>query len=128
MSIKRQFAIFCVRWLVNSLGLWLAAELLTGVDHSGQVSVLLLGGLILSVLNTVLRPVILILALPAILLTLGLFMLVVNGLVVYIAAYLTPGFHATFFGAIITGLIIAALNYLLSGVVELRKQPKERHV
>lgn len=129
MSIKKQFLIFCVRWLVNSAGLWIAALLMESVFYAGGWAVLLLGGLILSILNTVLRPIIIILSLPAILLTLGLFMLVVNGAVVYVAAYLTPGFDISFFGAILTGLIIAILNYALSGVIELEigKQAKENH-
>lgn len=129
MSIKQQFLIFCVRWLVNSAGLWIAARLLegNGVNYSGEPETLLLGGLILSIMNTILRPIIVILSLPAILLTLGLFMIVVNGAVVYIAAYLTPGFDITFLAAILAGLIIGVLNIALSGVVELQKQTKEKH-
>lgn len=130
MSIKQQFLIFCVRWLVNSAGLWIAARLLAnyGVNYSGEPETLLLGGLILSIMNTILRPIIVILSLPAILLTLGLFMIVVNGAVVYIAAALTPGFDITFLAAILAGLIIGVLNIALSGVVELqKKQTKEKH-
>lgn len=126
VSIKKQFLIFCLRWLANSLGLWIAARVLAqnGVDYSGEGLALLLGGLILSVMNTILRPIIIILSLPAILLTLGLFMIIVNGVVVYFAAMLTPGLQVTFSGAILTGLIIAVINYALSGVIELRKEAK----
>jgi len=123
MSMKEQFAIFCLRWFFNSLGLWVAARLLTGsVDYSGEWAALLLGGLMLSVLNTILRPIIVILSLPAIILTLGLFMIIVNGIVVYIAAALTPGLHITFGAAILTGIIIGLINYALSGVLELKKE------
>lgn len=128
VSIKRQFLIFCVRWLVNSGGLWIAVLLLEnrGVMFTGEFLSLLLGGLILSMMNTILRPIIVILALPAILLTLGLFMIIVNGLIVYIAAYMAPGFHIGFGGAILTGLIIALLNYGLSGVIELKRERKQQ--
>lgn len=127
MGIKKQFLIFCIRWLTNSAGLWIAARLLDnhGVNYSGEFSALIIGGLILSIMNTILRPIIVILSLPAILLTLGLFMVVVNGVVVYIAAWMTPGFDITFFAAILAGLIIGLLNIALSGVVELRKESKE---
>lgn len=126
VSIKKQFLIFCVRWIVNGAGLWIAARLLTAVDYSGEWGALVLGSLILSMMNTIIRPIIVILALPAILLTLGLFMIVVNGVVVYLAAMLTPGFDISFGGAILTGLIIGLLNYALSGVIELRKEAKRK--
>jgi len=94
------------------------------VNYSGEWPALLFGGLMLSIMNTILRPIIVILSLPAILLTLGLFMIIVNGVVVYIAAALTPGIEITFGGAIITGIIIGLINYALSGVLELRKEAR----
>jgi len=128
MSIKKQFLYFCLRWLANSAGLWIAARLLdeSGFINTGGWGVILFGGLILSILNTIIRPIIVILSLPAILVTLGLFMIVVNGVVVYIAAAITPGLQMTFGTAILTGLIIAVINYALSGVIELRKEAKTR--
>jgi putative membrane protein len=85
--MNNKFVIFVVRWLFNSLGLWVAVRLFgTGYD-STQVSIsvvgFLLAGLIFSVVNTVLKPFVVILALPAILVTLGLFMIIVNGLLVW---------------------------------------------
>lgn len=125
MTIKRQFLFFCIRWFINSVGLWVAAKLLSsGIDYSGEWASLVLGGLFLSIINTILRPVIVILSLPAILLTLGLFTIVVNGIMVYIAAALTPGLHISFGAAILTGLIIGLMNYALSGVIELQKEAK----
>lgn len=102
----------------------MAARLLAenGVALSGEWGVLLFGGLILSLMNSILKPLIVILSLPAILLTLGLFMIIVNGVVVYIAAMLTPGLEITFGGAILTGLIIGLINYALSGMLELKKE------
>lgn len=124
--MKKQFLIFCLRWLFNSLGLWVSARLLAenGVDFSGEWGVLFFGGLVLSLMNSILKPLIVILSLPAILLTLGLFMVIVNGVVVYIAAMLTPGLEITFGAAILTGIIIGLINYALSGVLELKKEAK----
>ncbi len=76
----------------------------------------------LSVINTVLRPAIIILSLPAILVTLGLFMFVVNGFMVYLAARLTPEFDISFTAALIAGFIVGLVNYALSGVLELKKE------
>lgn len=126
--MKRQFAIFVVRWMLNSFALWIAVRLLSGgnfIDTNAGLTTFLLAGLVLSLANTILRPIIVVLALPAILLTLGLFMLVVNGLMVYIALSLVSDFEITFFGAILAGIIVSLTNYVLSGILELRNTPKE---
>ncbi len=126
MSMKRQFLMFCLRWLLNVLGLWIAVRLLAehGAEFSGQYLSLIFGGLLLSIINTVLRPIIVVLALPAILLTLGLFMFIVNGLMVYLAAILTPGIDISFGAAIIAGFIIGVVNYALTGVIELSREKR----
>ncbi len=126
--MKRQFALFLLRWLLNSFALWIAIRLLSNsdfADSSAGVTAFLFAGLVLSLVNTLLRPIIIVLALPAILLTLGLFMLVVNGLMVYIALKLVPNFDITFVGAVLTGMIVSLTNYLLSSIMELRKRPQE---
>ena len=81
--------------------------------------VFLLAGLIFSVINSILRPIIIILSLPAILVTLGLFILVVNGLMVYISLILTPGVQMSFLNSILTGIILSLINYIVSSVLEL---------
>ncbi len=123
-TIKRQFMVFCLRLLFNTLGLWIAVRLLSnnGITFTGGAPLLLFAGLMLSVINTLLRPVIVILSLPAIVLSLGLFTIIVNGFMVYIAAMLTPQLHVSFGAAIISGLIIGLVNYALSGVLELNKR------
>lgn len=126
----RQFAIFIVRWLLNSFGLWIAVRLLgTGYSDAqvdGGVAVFLLAGLIFSIINTVLRPIIVILSLPAILLTLGLFMLVVNGILVYVSLQLAPGLQMTFGNSILTGMILSLVNYIVTSVFVVNNTQKER--
>jgi putative membrane protein len=116
--MKRQFTIFIVRWLLNSLGLWVAVRLL-GTGYSDvMVSIGVIGfltaGLVFSIVNAVLRPFIVVLSLPAILLTLGLFMLIVNGLMVYVSLKLVPGISMTFFNSILTGMLLSLVNYIVS--------------
>lgn len=123
-SMRHQFAVFLVRWLLNSFGLWLAVRLL-GNGYEPEtidtgVGVFLLAGLIFSIVNTVLRPIVIILSLPAILVTLGLFTFIVNGLMVYISLALTPGLQMTFWYSVLTGIILSLINYIVSSVVELR--------
>lgn len=124
--MRKQFVLFLLRWLLNSFGLWLAARLLASQFDAGEATTatFLTAGLVLSVANTLLRPIIIILSLPAILVTLGLFMLVVNGLMVYLALTLVPNVEINFVGAIIAGMIVSLINYIISGIMELRDQPK----
>jgi len=124
--MKKQFAIFIVRWLLNSLVLWVAVRLLgTRYDevivNVGTVG-FLTAGLIFSIVNSVMKPFVIIFSLPAILLTLGLFMLVVNGLMVYISLSLVPGLSMTFFNSILAGMLMSLVNYIVSAtfVVQLR--------
>lgn len=123
--MKQQVFIFLVRWALNSVGLWVAARLLgSGYDHIDITAGFwgfVLAGLIFSVLNSVLKPLAVVLSLPAILLTLGLFMVIVNGALVYIALAIAPGISMTFLNSILTGMILSLINYIVSAAVEIRR-------
>lgn len=119
--MQRQFLVFLIRWPLNSFGLWIAVRLLgTGYSDAqidASIGVFLLAGLIFSIVNSVLKPLVVILSLPAILLTLGLFILIVNGFMVYISLQLTPGLEMSFGNSILTGMILALINYVVTSVV-----------
>lgn len=120
--MKRQFLTFVIRWVLNSFGLWIAVRIFgTGFDDytASNMSVFLIAGLIFSVVNAILKPIVIILSLPAILITLGLFTIVVNGLMVYISLRLAPGIHMTFINSILTGLVLSLVNYIVSSALEL---------
>jgi putative membrane protein len=121
--MKRQFLIFIIRWILNSFGLWVAVRLF-GTGYSDQqidasIHVFLIAGLIFSLINAVLKPAVVILSLPAILVTLGLFTIVVNGLMVYISLKLAPGLQMTFLNSVLTGLVLSLVNYIVSSALEL---------
>src|SRR4051812_23011520 len=98
--MKTPLGRFIVRWLVCSLGLFIAAGLLgSSIDYGNELHVIVIAGLVLAVINVVLKPIIVIFSLPAILFTLGLFMIIVNGLTVYIASKLYHPLHITNFWA-----------------------------
>ena len=113
-----------VRWLLNSLGLWVAVRLLgsspSSIEPISMLAVFLVAGLIFSVVNSILKPVVVILSLPAILLTLGLFTLVVNGLMVYISLSLAPGLEMSFANSILAGIILSLVNYIVSSALDLK--------
>jgi len=122
--MRKQFFLFILRWILNSFGLWVAVRIFgTGyseADFTASTWAFLGAGLIFSVINAILRPIVIILSLPAILVTLGLFMIVVNGLMVYISLKLAPGLHMTFTYSMITGIVLSLVNYIVSGVLELQ--------
>lgn len=128
--MNQQFALFLVRWALNSLGIWVAVRLFGPADtmaaSSTAVATFVLAGLVFSLINSVLKPIITILSLPFILLTLGLFTLVVNGVVVYVSLLLVPGLHMTFADSILAGIVLSLVNYIVSGAFDtsLRRAPK----
>jgi len=119
--MRRQFAIFLTRWLLNTFGIWLAIELfgtgLSDAEVTAGIGGFLLAGFIFSVVNSILRPVIVIFSLPAILLTLGLFTFVVNGFMVWISLMLAPNIGMAFWNSIITGMVLSLINYIVSSLV-----------
>jgi putative membrane protein len=112
--------LFILRWLVNFLGLWAAAELMTGsIDYNDKLRVLVIAALIFSLVNAVIRPIIVILSLPAIVLTLGLFTLVINAFMLYLVTKIYPAFHLrSFWTAVVATAIIWVVNYLLTELLE----------
>lgn len=82
--------------------------------------VFLFAGLIFSLINTILRPIAIILSLPAILLTLGLFTIIVNGFMVYVSLLLVPGLQMTFWNSVLTGIVLSLVNYIVSSALELQ--------
>ena len=97
------------RLLITALGLWAAATIVPGVTITG-VGSLILAALLLGIVNAVIRPVILILTLPLTLLTLGLFIFVVNGISLALVAWVMPGFTLSGLGAAILGSIVVGLT------------------
>ena len=125
MHSNRPLFRFLTRWLVCSLGLWIAAGLLgSGISYQSKAGVVITAGLILAVINVILRPLVVILSLPAILLTLGLFMVVVNGFMVFLVSKLYTPLHVhDFWAAMLAGIIIGLVNYLVTAILEIRKEP-----
>ncbi len=117
---KTPLARFLIRWLVCGLGLWIAAGLLSkSINYNNGVEVLVIAGLLLAIINTILKPVLVILSLPAIVLTLGLFMIIINGLTVFLVSKLYHPLHVTnFWAAIFAGMVIGLVNFLVGAILK----------
>lgn len=114
------FIRFLARWSVSSLGLWIAAGLLgQRITYGNRFGVLVIAGLILALVNMIIKPIVVILSLPALLFTLGFFMLVINGLMLLLVSKVYPSLYVKNFGtAMVAGIIIGLVNYLVSRVLE----------
>jgi putative membrane protein len=109
---------FILRALITAVGLWVATRLVSGIriDDPGT---LVLAGLLLGVVNAIVRPIAILLTLPITILTLGLFLLVVNTAMVGLVAAMLPGFHifGGFWSALATAVIVGVTGWLGSSLI-----------
>jgi putative membrane protein len=111
-----------LHWLLNAAALWIAAYLLPGLDFTGSPTDLLLVAAVFGVVNSLLRPVLTVLTCPLIVLTLGLFTLVINALMLLVTGWLSArwdlgftvsGFWAAFLGGLVVGIVSLMLSLAL---------------
>ncbi len=107
-----------LRILINSLALYLAARWVSGIGFDGEWWELLLAGLVLSVINLILRPILLLVSFPLLIVTLGLFYFVINGLLFLLLPLFIPGFRVEgILPAIIGALIVSLVNLVLNWMI-----------
>ena len=111
-----------LHWLLNAAALWGAAWLLPGLDFQGTLLQLLLVAAVFGIVNSLLRPILTVLTCPLIVVTLGLFTLVINACMLLLTGWLSArwdlgfsvtGFWAAFFGGLVVGLVSVLLSLLL---------------
>lgn len=108
---------FFIRLIITALGLWVADVLLTGIGFTGT-GALIVSALLLGLVNAVIRPILIILTLPLTVVTLGLFILVVNGISLALVAWLVPGFEITgLFAATVGAIIVSLVSWVVSSFV-----------
>ena len=100
---------FVIRVLIVAVGLWLAVRFVPGISI-GSTQTLLIAALVLGIINAVVRPLLVILTLPITVVTLGLFLLVINAALLYLVGSLVPGVRIASFGAAFLGAIIVSLT------------------
>lgn len=108
---------FLMRAAITALGLWVASELLSGMTFDAP-SQLVLAAVVLGVVNAVVRPLAFILTLPITVVTLGLFLLVLNAGMVALVAWLVPGFQISgFWTAVGAALIVSLVSWAATSVI-----------
>jgi putative membrane protein len=108
---------FLVRVLIVAVGLWLASELVPGIDVRGGAT-LLGAALLLGIVNAVVRPIVILLTLPITVLTLGLFLLVINAAMLGLVASLFDDFTvASFWSALLGSVVVSITGWLASWLI-----------
>lgn len=100
---------FLIRLLINALGIWLASEIVPGIDVAGTSS-LLAAALLLGIVNALVRPIAVMLTLPLTIFSLGLFLLVINAGMLMLVSKLVTEFRVHTFGAAVLGALIIGLT------------------
>lgn len=115
---------FLIRWMINTIALSAAVQVIPGIHFTDGPLQLLAVALVFGVVNAVLRPILTVLSCPLVLLTLGFFTLVINGLLLMLTARLASiwnlgfrvdGFGPAFWGGLVVGLVSLALALLVRG-------------
>src|ERR1700733_9149212 len=127
----KKFLRFLQSWAINTLAVLVAVILLHGHIAYGRWSDLLIASLLLGILNAFIRPILIFFALPLLIFTLGLFMLVINALLLYfVGVLMAPHFQVdsfgfAFLGALIISVVSVALNVLTGGArITIQRRPR----
>ncbi len=123
----RLFRRLLIMWIFNVVALFAAAGLVDGIDYSDSFGTLLLTALVFAAVNLFLKPAARLLALPVILLTLGIALFFVNVLMLYVTDWLVSGFTIDHFGAAIWAtIVIWGVNWVLQIVFDVDDRQRRR--
>lgn len=116
--MTKQILIFVSRLIANALGLWLAV-LMGVLTINGGLKSIIISAFILAILNAVIKPLLIIFTLPLIALSLGFFLVVINGLLVYLLSVFYGNINIdNFVMAMLAGIIIGLVNYIVTILYE----------
>jgi putative membrane protein len=110
---------FLFTWLSNVVALFVASAVIRGIDYGSSFWVLVLAGLVFAAVNIVVRPIVILLTLPAVILTLGIALLLINALMLYLTDKIVPSFEVGGFWSAVGGAIIVWLvNMFIHAVLK----------
>ena len=106
-------------WIVNVAAIWVASIFVDGIDYSEDYWVLIVTGLVFGFVNFLIKPIVKLLALPLIVITLGIVLFFINLFMLYITSWIVSGFDLdSFMSAIWATLIITVVNWVLHGIFD----------
>jgi putative membrane protein len=116
-------------WASNVLGIWVTSLIFDGVTYDDKVWVLAVAGLVLFLANAIIRPIVIILTLPAVILTLGILLLFINAFTLWIADKIVPPFEVSGFWTYLGSVIIIWLvNMIVYGIFKPEKHEAKREL
>jgi len=116
-------------WASNVLGIWVTSLIFDGVTYDDKVWVLALAGLVLFLANAIIRPIVIILTLPAVILTLGILLLFINAFTLWIADKIVPPFEVSGFWTYLGSVIIIWLvNMIVYGIFRPENRETKRQL
>jgi putative membrane protein len=111
--------LFLFGWLSNVVALFVAAWIVPGVGYGDDFWILFLAALVFTTVNWFVRPLVILLALPAVILTLGLALILINTFMLYLTDWIVPSFETgSFWSTLGAAIIVALVNLLLSLVLK----------
>jgi putative membrane protein len=117
---------FIIRLLVNAVALVIVANFLPGVHVAGWTAAII-AAFVLGIVNAIIRPILIVLTLPVVILTLGLFTFVINAITFWLVAHLVPGFRVdNFWSALLGALVLSIVSYLLSSILKVADEPAKK--
>lgn len=121
-----------IRWIVNAIALWVAIQIVPGLEYTSESGLsLLLIALIFGLVNALVRPLLVLLTCPLIVVTMGLFLLLINALMLSLTEWLSgifdlglviDGFWPTFWGAVVISVVSGVINLLVKDDREAERQ------
>lgn len=124
-----------LRLVVNAIALWVAIKIIPGIDHDGSTLSLLAIALVFGLVNALIRPILLFLTCPMIILTLGVFILLVNTLMLWLTGQVSDalglglvidGFWPTFLGALVISVVSGLMNTLIKDSHEDKRHEQKK--
>lgn len=117
--VKQQILLFIFRWLVSTSGMWLVINWFGSIDIgvTGRFWLYIVAGLVFSLINSIVKPLVTVLSLPLIIVTMGLFTLLINIGMMALTIWILPGVHIDFWGAVGGAILMSVINGVINLIV-----------
>jgi putative membrane protein len=123
---------FLLRWGINTIALYVAIQLLPGLEHTGSGAALMGVALIFGLVNAAIKPALIVLSCPLVILTFGLFVLIINGMLVMLTAWLSQWFDLGFYvdglgWGILGSLVISLVSLFFNSLLVEEEEEESEH-
>lgn len=115
--IKKQLLVFLLRITLSAFGMWLCISLFGAVDHPASTLLFISAGVIFSLMNAVLKPLMKILVLPIAIITMGVTTILLNTAMIALTIKILPGVTMPFWGEVVSSFLLSVINGLVNSIV-----------